>query len=107
MNNVSSRAAPNVMQKGPGTFVRDCYGDSVASDCTNGAIAGTVVEPCGGVVQSAALRITGMNNGVRRDTATDAAGVFIMPIIEPGEYHMRMQGTGSGPGASASQHHRD
>jgi Carboxypeptidase regulatory-like domain/TonB-dependent Receptor Plug Domain len=62
-----------------------------------GAIAGSVSDPSGALVPSAALAINSQETGEKRDLATDAEGNFSVPFLTPGNYDLTVRAAGFEP----------
>lgn len=61
-----------------------------------GQISGTVSDPSGGVVANAAIKVVNVATAGERNSTTNAAGLFTMTNLEPGDYDI----TASAPGFS-------
>jgi hypothetical protein len=59
-----------------------------------GAIEGTVHDPSGRVVMSAAVSAVNDSTDVTRPAVTNAAGVFTMPMLTPGTYTVTVRNAG-------------
>ena len=53
---------------------------------TRGFISGSVQDATGGALEGAAVSITNTATGIKRDTTTNAAGVYRFVAVEPGTY---------------------
>ena len=62
-----------------------------------GAIAGTVSDPSGALVQGAAVVINSQATGEKRDLATDAEGNFSAQFLTPGNYDLTVRAAGFEP----------
>ncbi|MFY9852400.1 MAG: TonB-dependent receptor [Terracidiphilus sp.] len=67
-----------------------------AQTSTEGSIAGTITDPSGAVVSSAAVTIHNMGTNAEIKLTSDASGFFKAPLLEPGTYRV----TFSAPGFS-------
>ncbi len=54
------------------------------------ALAGTVRDPSGAVVPAAAVEVTDIDHGLKRDTISNEAGAFLFPTLQPGHYTLRV-----------------
>lgn len=68
---------------------------SIASAQSSTAIlSGTVLDPQGAVIPDVDIAITNAGTSQRRETTTDKAGYFVMPLLPPGHYVVTAQRTG-------------
>jgi hypothetical protein len=58
------------------------------------SISGTVTDPTGAVVQGAHVTVHSLATGADREFVTDAAGIYVVPSLQPGDY--KVQATASG-----------
>jgi len=67
---------------------------AVAQTTTQGSITGTTLDSTGAVVPSATVKI--VNNGTNMTTTlkSDNSGVFVAPLLEPGEYTVTVNAAG-------------
>src|SRR5580693_3650679 len=61
---------------------------------TNGLITGVVTDPSGAVVTEAHVELLNATTGVRRETATDSNGQYIVPQLPPGVYDISVSKQG-------------
>jgi hypothetical protein len=61
------------------------------------SITGTVVDPSGAVVTNATVEVRNPVSGFSRNTATDAAGKFVVPNVPFNPYHLTVTGQGFAP----------
>ena len=54
-----------------------------------GAIGGVVSDPSGSVIRSAAVTATEVNTGYVQHTTTNGSGVYLFPILSPGDYQVQ------------------
>jgi hypothetical protein len=59
-----------------------------------GSIQGTVTDPSGAVVSGAAVDADNNATGIKTDTVTTDAGVFVLPQLLPGTYTVTVTATG-------------
>src|ERR1700739_3812317 len=59
-----------------------------------GAIAGTVSDPSGALVATAALVVKSQATQEERDLTTDAEGNFSVPFLTPGKYDLTVRAPG-------------
>jgi len=52
-------------------------------------ISGTVTDPSGGVISSAAVTVSNTDTGAARGTATDSAGHYELASLPPGQYEVK------------------
>jgi hypothetical protein len=65
-----------------------------AQTSTQGAIAGTVLDPTGAVVPGAAVTIHSMGTNAEIKLTSDASGFFKAPLLEPGTYRVTFAAPG-------------
>ena len=65
-----------------------------AQTSTEGAIAGTVLDPTGAVVPGAAVTIHNMGTNAEIKLTSDASGFFKAPLLEPGTYRVTFAALG-------------
>lgn len=56
------------------------FGQSLAS------LSGTVSDPTGAVIPGATIQLENVNTGTTRETASDSAGLYSFPQMQPGTY---------------------
>jgi hypothetical protein len=61
---------------------------------TTGQLAGTVVDPSGGVVPGASLTISQQATGFSQTTTANESGEYIFPVLQPGTYELRVTAKG-------------
>src|ERR1035438_4710602 len=59
-----------------------------------GAIQGTVFDPSGRTVTDALISVQNEATHASRSVATDASGVFTVPLLTPGAYSLTVKVTG-------------
>ncbi len=64
------------------------FGQSTAS------LSGTVSDPTGAAVPNAHVVVHSLATGADRNVDTDAAGLYAVPSLEPGDYSVRASATG-------------
>jgi hypothetical protein len=57
-------------------------------------LAGTVTDPTGAVVANAQVKVHSLATGSDRDVVTDAAGIYVVPSLQPGDYQVQATATG-------------
>src|SRR2546425_9391022 len=68
---------------------------TAASAQTVGAsLQGTVSDPTGAVISSAAVQIVNVETGAARNLVTDDGGRWREPVLLPGEYQIRVTAPG-------------
>src|ERR1700730_9848298 len=60
----------------------------------SGTISGTLTDPNGAVIPNATVTILNVDTGIERTLATNAAGLYTAPFLQPGHYEI----TASKPG---------
>ena len=64
------------------------WGQSTAS------LSGTVTDPSGAVVPNAQVTVHSLGTGLDRVVKTDAAGIYVVPSLQPGDYKVQATATG-------------
>ncbi|MEO6982665.1 MAG: carboxypeptidase regulatory-like domain-containing protein, partial [Edaphobacter sp.] len=59
-----------------------------------GTLVGTVTDSSGAVVPSAAVKATGVDNGLHRSAITNAQGYFVIPSLQPSQYQLEVGAPG-------------
>jgi hypothetical protein len=67
-----------------------------AQSAGTGTITGTVTDNSGAVVSSAAVLITDNDTNVTHAVATNAAGTYVEPFLQPGHYEVVFSSSGFG-----------
>jgi hypothetical protein len=58
------------------------------------ALSGTVTDPSGAAIVGAQVSVTNRDTGVNRSVATDAAGFYSVPNLQPGNYDITITASG-------------
>ena len=61
---------------------------------STGSIQGTVIDPTGATVAGAQATVRPQSTGVERTTATDSAGVYLVPSLPVGTYRVEVKAPG-------------
>ena len=69
---------------------------TMEAQVTSGTLVGTVTDPSGAAVASCKISATNAGTGAVRDTQTDAAGLYSLPSLPPGSYHISVIASGFG-----------
>jgi hypothetical protein len=69
-------------------------GSALAQVGGTGSIEGTVTDPSGAAVAGAAVTATNIATGAETARKTTEAGVFLLPLLLPGEYTVTIKATG-------------
>jgi hypothetical protein len=69
-------------------------GSAFAQTAGTGAIQGTVTDPSGAAVPGAAVTATNVATGTVTTRTTTAAGYYVIPLLDPGEYTVTVRATG-------------
>ena len=65
-----------------------------AAQLDTGAIAGTVLDPSGKVVQGAKVSIRGTDTGTAYSTVSSSTGYYVFPSVRPGNYDITVAASG-------------
>lgn len=68
-------------------------GDGMAQ-VVKGAIGGVVSDPSGSVIANAAVTATEVNTGYTQRTTTNGSGVYLFPVLNPGDYQVKAAAKG-------------
>lgn len=60
----------------------------------NATLTGVVTDPAGALVPGATITVTNKATGVKRETASNDTGLYVLTNIAPGEYDVRIEATG-------------
>src|SRR4051812_49640479 len=66
----------------------------VSAQIQTGRILGSVTDQSGGSVAGATVTVTNTETGVSRSLVTDAAGEYVAPNLNPGNYTVRATSNG-------------
>src|SRR5579863_941295 len=69
-------------------------GSAFAQVGGTGSIEGTVTDPSGAAVANAAVTATNVATGAETARKTTEAGVFVLPLLPPGEYNVTVKANG-------------
>lgn len=61
---------------------------ALAQNSTTGAITGVITDTTGAPVSGVQVTVTNDATGATQKTATNAHGIYIVPLLEPGNYHV-------------------
>lgn len=64
---------------------------------TNATLTGTVVDQNNAAVVGAETTVINKDTGLQRSTITNESGDFIVPLLQPGKYSLRVQHAGFSP----------
>src|SRR3954447_13184492 len=57
-------------------------------------LSGTISDQSGAPVPDARVQITGVATGLEQTTTTNTAGQFVFPVLQPGEYKVKIRKEG-------------
>ena len=66
----------------------------VATAQTAAELGGTVRDHSGGLVPGVSVAVTKLDTHAVRNTVTNEAGYFVVPLLQPGEYQIRLSKEG-------------
>lgn len=64
------------------------------ADVSTATIKGTVVDPSGAVIAGATITAKSLDRGITRIANTDRDGAFQIPLLQPGNYEVKIEATG-------------
>src|SRR6266852_5989766 len=59
-----------------------------------GTVTGVATDPSGAVIPNAKVTIRNLDTGVKRETSTNASGVYSVPNLPPGNYRLTAEAPG-------------
>jgi hypothetical protein len=65
-----------------------------AQQAANATLTGTITDPQGAVVSGASVAATQKATGVKRETASNDDGLYVLSNMAPGDYELRIQAKG-------------
>jgi uncharacterized surface anchored protein len=66
----------------------------LAQSASTAALTGTIADPTGAVIANATVTAINSATNQSRTVTSDAAGVYRIPLLEPGNYRVRFAATG-------------
>lgn len=75
-------------------FTAHCLLLTVRAQSATATLSGTVEDEKGAVVPGAAVTLTNSATGLRRETTTNDQGSFVVPLLPPSTYKVRVERTG-------------
>src|SRR5208282_956576 len=69
-------------------------GSTALGQTTFGSVAGTVTDPSGAVVPGVQVTLTNLGTNTVTTTKTNAAGIYEVVNVQPGEYRIDMEESG-------------
>jgi hypothetical protein len=67
---------------------------------STGTITGTVFDSTGAVISNAAVTVRNQGTGEERITASDSAGIYLVPALPVGKYRLEVKASGMQPTAA-------
>ena len=73
-----------------------CLGAAVshAQSIITGAVSGTITDPSGAILPSATVTLVNTATGDTQSGKTNTSGVYLFPLLKPGEYTVTVQESG-------------
>lgn len=65
-----------------------------AQSIVTGAVSGTITDPSGAVVPNATVTLTNIATSEVQPATTNANGVYLLPLLKPGDYSIKVVGAG-------------
>jgi hypothetical protein len=69
-------------------------GSAIAYSQSTATLSGTITDPSGAVVPQAQVTVHGLSTGVDRTAASDPAGSYTIPSLQPGNYSVSVRASG-------------
>src|SRR5215217_5527798 len=60
----------------------------------NATLTGAISDPLGAVIAAAKITATQIATGIKRDTVSNEAGVYVLSNMTPGDYELRIEAPG-------------
>lgn len=67
---------------------------ALAQQAAKATLTGTVIDQAGAVIPGAKLAVTQTTTGIRRETTSNGAGLYVLTDLAPGDYEVRVEATG-------------
>lgn len=67
---------------------------ATAAFAQTATVSGRIADPTGAAVAGASVSITNTNTGTARRSATNEQGLYTIPLLQPGDYAIRIEGQG-------------
>src|SRR5262245_1687183 len=64
------------------------------ADVATGTLKGSVLDPNGAVVSGATITLRSLDRGTARTVKSNADGTYQIQLIQPGSYHLQVEGHG-------------
>jgi hypothetical protein len=68
-----------------------------AQSIVTGAVSGTITDPSAAVLPNATVTLTNTATGDVQRTTTNSNGVYLFPLLRPGDYTIKIEETGFRP----------
>jgi hypothetical protein len=68
-----------------------------AQSIVTGAVGGTITDPSAAVLPNATVTLTNTATGDVQRTTTNSSGVYLFPLLRPGDYTIKIEETGFRP----------
>jgi len=65
-----------------------------AAQSTNATISGGVTDPMGRFIANAQIQVANDETGAVYSTKTNNAGIYLIPVLPPGHYHVQVSKPG-------------
>ena len=60
----------------------------------NATVSGTITDPTGAAVTGAQVKLTNVNTGITAATPSNETGLYVFPVVRPGQYRMVVEKQG-------------
>src|ERR1044072_5642658 len=74
------------------TFVKSAYGQGATA-----TLSGVVTDQTGAVIPGAGIAVISIAQGFQRTSATNDEGIFVVPLLPPGNYNVKAEHEGFNP----------
>ncbi len=71
-----------------------CFASTGFTQTETATVSGRVTDVTGAVVQGAKVELLAVERGIRRETITNEAGIYIFSACQPGQYHITVRKDG-------------
>ena len=71
-----------------------CAAHNLPAQSSQGQITGTILDPSNAAIPSAKVVVTNTRTGIERSTTSNSLGVYTVPLLEQGLYHLQVSSDG-------------
>src|SRR5512140_1467056 len=71
-----------------------CAAHNLPAQSSQGQITGTILDPSNAAIPSAKVVVSNTRTGIERSTTSNSLGVYTVPLLEQGQYHLQVSSDG-------------